>query len=1396
MKKSSSLLIARRITSSALFASAFGLVGLLLAQTSSSQDTEGEKGSAPASKSASSAAEPADLAAFRQSVGGDVQPMIVELKAEPTVLRKVAAEREGREFGWEQTVSYAQELVAQQNAFLGSLSGRGIRALLRETDVKQVNGAERHIQYRFTYLLNGFVAYVATADIERLRAQPEVLVVSEPQQATFHLDKAIDYSLGTQTNPAARRDAVYGPTKEFRPIDTGANPETPRPKIDGFEGQGRNIAVIDSGVDYRHPQFGGIGLNTPLPRVSGNNEMPNDNKKVIYFYTFNEPFGDPTDDFGHGTLVASNAAGYSVDGNTPARAGFGTGRDGTGIGPTTNNAQLIGTAPQARIMAYKVCGPAPNCAGDIELSIEDAASPFTLVSSGNPGPTPRPKPIADVINLSLGDTSGNPAGTTSRACNNAALAGTIIVASAGNSGPGPGTIGAPAAATLAISVAAGLDPGSVAGSDVLNTMQIPLEPCDSDTRPPGCDQGTQAAGPPKEVGASSNANAPRPGAPQGIRVFPVAGGGALPVEQNPGSPTENTGSVSAHYVFVDRTNAATPIPTSVTNRIAVVRPGAGLFSGSVNPVATANPAAILLITPFESVTAVVVVGDIPTFTISPADANRLLDLLIDAQENGSPTPPNGAVSRLPLRIADTISLPAFPGAMAGFSSRGPNDHPNARFRVVKPDVTGPGVGIFGAATPDGLPDETVGLASTTGYTTANGTSFSGPVTAGAVTLVRQRVREILNLDSVNLSDPQYRAKRFDTVTVSRALLQNSATNLRSGLGVPQADNNTVSINDQGSGFINVAGALAANAIMVSPTALLTTPEEYSTPTPPATPLEVLLPTASFGEVPVVNVNGTVTRLRKVIIRSVGPAGAGGGTYNLTVQNNRVPEVGFAISFLAADGVTPTTSVSVPPGGTAEFFVRVDANGSQITVAPTEVQWFISATSGDQTMRMPFYFRAVAAVVPSITSPVQSAPQGAEGTPAGGCSTDTNGNYTLGFNYTAPAGGGPAPVGFRVQEGTRSQSLFFDDANMPLVAGSNERFTGSPQWTTQVNPTTSSPAYFIPDTANQNESLTMRNAVTLPPGGATLSFDTNQDTEQDFDFANVDISTDGVNFTTVASFSGTFVGTRIINISGFAGQSIRVRFRLTSDLVVSAPGWYVENIRISSDDFRTVADLGPTATSLPITARTNGTYTYRIAGLFSNTGAGEPTVTGPYSNLQCVTVAQPIAVSGAVSRKLHNGVPHDVNLPLPGAAGIEPRTAGASGSYQVIFRFPGPVTVTGASASSESGGTGVAGAPIRSADGMEITVNLTGVSNAQRLRVDLLGVNNGTNTGNVGATFGILTGDVTGDGVVNSGDTLQARNRSGQLTDSSNFRNDVNLDGTINSGDATVVRNNAGTGIAP
>ena len=61
---------------------------------------------------------------------------------------------------------------------------------------------------------------------------------------------------------------------------------------------------------------------------------------------------------------------------------------------------------------------------------------------------------------------------------------------------------------------------------------------------------------------------------------------------------------------------------------------------------------------------------------------------------------------------------------------------------------------------------------------------------------------------------------------------------------------------------------------------------------------------------------------------------------------------------------------------------------------------------------------------------------------------------------------------------------------------------------------------------------------------------------------------------------------------------------------------------------------------------------------------------------------------------------------------------------------------------------------------------------------------GRNLGNINIPMGILLGDTNGDRVVNAGDTIQTRGRSGQLTDAINFRSDVNESGDINAGDTT------------
>jgi subtilisin family serine protease len=229
--------------------------------------------------------------------------------------------------------------------------------------------------------------------------------ISVAESPVYFLDRAIDHSLGTDPSIPARRAAVYGATQEFTPggnqtcnpsMIRPAIPEEPRTtRVDGWEGQNMNVAVIDSGVDYRHPMFGGIGPGHAAAR--GSQASRRARRTTGKSSTTTRSPRPATSRTISGTARTSHRAPRATPSTaTRHRGGLWPGRDGTASGPTINNAQLFGTAPQSRIMAYKVCGPASSCPGDIPLAIEDAASPFTLVASGNPGPTPVAKPVADV----------------------------------------------------------------------------------------------------------------------------------------------------------------------------------------------------------------------------------------------------------------------------------------------------------------------------------------------------------------------------------------------------------------------------------------------------------------------------------------------------------------------------------------------------------------------------------------------------------------------------------------------------------------------------------------------------------------------------------------------------------------------------------------------------------------------------------------------------------------------------------------------------------------------------------------------------------------------------------------------------------------------------------------
>jgi hypothetical protein len=150
------------------------------------------------------------------------------------------------------------------------------------------------------------------------------------------------------------------------------------------------------------------------------------------------------------------------------------------------------------------------------------------------------------------------------------------------------------------------------------------------------------------------------------------------------------------------------------------------------------------------------------------------------------------------------------------------------------------------------------------------------------------------------------------------------------------------------------------------------------------------------------------------------------------------------------------------------------------------------------------------------------------------------------------------------------------------------------------------------------------------------------------------------------------------------------------------------------------------------------------------------------------------------------------LPATGSIGIEPRSGGSTGDYQVVFSFPAAVNSNShtATATSETGGTATVSGT--SVSGNEITVSLTGVSDVQRLRVNLQGVTAGSATGDAGVTMGVLIGDVGGNGFVNTSDVGAAKAQSGLPTTGENFRADVNVNGVINSSDIGLIRSKSGS----
>ncbi len=168
------------------------------------------------------------------------------------------------------------------------------------------------------------------------------------------------------------------------------------------------------------------------------------------------------------------------------------------------------------------------------------------------------------------------------------------------------------------------------------------------------------------------------------------------------------------------------------------------------------------------------------------------------------------------------------------------------------------------------------------------------------------------------------------------------------------------------------------------------------------------------------------------------------------------------------------------------------------------------------------------------------------------------------------------------------------------------------------------------------------------------------------------------------------------------------------------------------------------------------------------------------------VPTPTAV---VSRKLHNGVPFDINLPVSGNAGIESRSGGSTNDHQVVLTFDRPVTFVNASVTSGSG-------TVASAVGKgssTVVANVNGVGSGE-IALTFFAMNNGTSSGDLVVRMRVLVGDTNGNGVVNASDVGETKSQGGQLLSASNFRADVNANGAITASDVSLVKSQVGSSL--
>ena len=447
----------------------------------------------------------------------------------------------------------------------------------------------------------------------------------------------------------------------------------------GVRGEGVKVAIIDTGIDYTHANFGGPGtpaayqvafmhgtepaaadlFGPTAPKVKGGTDLVGDAYDASSDDpAINTPVPDPNplDCNGHGSHVAGSAAGFGVtaqgmtfngpyDQNTHSNFAF-------SIGP--------GVAPRADLYAVRVFG----CEGSTDVVTE--ALDWAVDND------------MDVVNMSLGADFGSGDSADALAADAAVRAGVVVVISAGNAGDIRYILGSPGTSTKSITVAA----SAKEGFDATVNMALPAIP----------------AGPAARTIQAINAN--------GAAFSP----GSLEVKvlRNP------NGTVSLGCDRNEYTAAGVTGKLVVTQRGTSARVARAIFGQQAGAAAVVMINNATSLPPFEG-----------PITSNPDDGEQFVVTIPFYGVRGLAASPTSDGFALVQRDGQSIALtegPAIQTGLAAFTSGGPRT-PDS---LLKPDVTAPGVGLVSTL-----------VGSGNGSLTLSGTSMAAPHITGTAALVIQ-----------------------------------------------------------------------------------------------------------------------------------------------------------------------------------------------------------------------------------------------------------------------------------------------------------------------------------------------------------------------------------------------------------------------------------------------------------------------------------------------------------------------------------------------------------------------------------------------------------------------------------------------------------------------------------